>query len=180
MNYLNETWPTGFPSDWDTIKTVIELNGSWTDGSPRSAVISVKFKSLTIDMSAYNRPAAHGSLVDGSTITVTFPDDKTYTGQLHPPNTIRWSNGSAWTKIINTVIDLNGSWTDGSPRRAVISEKNTSLTIDMSDYDRPAAHGSIVNGSTITVTFPDDKTYTGNLQPPNTIRWSNGSAWTKV
>jgi hypothetical protein len=144
LNYPNEAWPAGFPPDWDTIKTVIELNGSWTDGSPRSAVISVKFKSLTIDMSAYNRPAAHGSIVDGSTITVTFPDDKTYTGQLHPPNTIRWSNGSAWTKIINTVIDLNGSWTDGSPRRAVISEKITSLTIDMSDYDRPAATGPLL------------------------------------
>ena len=81
-------------------------------------------------------------------------------------------------KTIGTVQGNN--IVDGSPRRAVISEKNTSLTIDMSDYDRPAAHGSIVNGSTITVTFPDDKTYTGNLQPPNTIRWSNGSAWTKV
>jgi hypothetical protein len=99
LNYLNETWPTGFPSDWDAIKTVIELNGSWTDGSPRRAVISEKIKSLTIDMSDYNRPAAHGSIVNGSTITVTFPDDKTYTGQLHPPNTIRWSNGSAWTKV---------------------------------------------------------------------------------
>jgi hypothetical protein len=52
--------------------------------------------------------------------------------------------------------------------------------IHMSDYDRPAANGSIVNGSTIKMTFPDDATYTGTLQPPNRIVWSNGSAWTKV
>jgi hypothetical protein len=78
------------------------------------------------------------------------------------------------------VLDLNGSWTDGSARKAVISEGVTSLTIDMSDYDRPVAHGSIAGGSVITVTFPDDATYTGTLQPPNKIRWSNGSAWTKV
>lgn len=81
---------------------------------------------------------------------------------------------------INTVIDLNGRWTDGSTRRAVISAAFTSLTIDMSAYNRPYAQGSIVDGSNITVTFPDDATYAGNLQPPNTIRWSNGSAWTKV
>jgi hypothetical protein len=82
-----------------TIKTVIDLNGRWTDGSSRSAVISAAFTSLTIDMSAYHRPAAHGSILDGSTITVTFPDDATYTGKLQPPNAIRWSNGSAWKKI---------------------------------------------------------------------------------
>jgi hypothetical protein len=82
-----------------TIHTVIDLNGRWTDGSPRSAVISAAFTSLTVDMSAYHRPAAHGSIVDGSTITVTFPDDATYTGKLQPPNLIRWSNGSAWRKI---------------------------------------------------------------------------------
>ncbi|MGB9180125.1 MAG: hypothetical protein WCB68_12835 [Pyrinomonadaceae bacterium] len=82
-----------------TIKTVIDVNGRWTDGSSQSAVISAAFTSLTVDMSAYHRPAAHGSIIDGSTITVTFPDDATYTGKLQPPNTIRWSNGSAWRKI---------------------------------------------------------------------------------
>jgi hypothetical protein len=179
LNYLNETWPPGFPADWDTINTVVNLNGNWTDGSPKSAAISVNFKSLAIDMSAFNRPAAHGSVVNGSTITATFPDDRTYTGQLQSPNTIRWSNGSAWTKIINTVMDLNGNWTDGSSRIAVIYEGPASIRIDMSDFDRPNAHGSIVNGSTITITFPDDTTYTGQLQSPNVIRWSNGSAWTK-
>jgi hypothetical protein len=59
------------------------------------------FKALTVDMSAFGRPTAHGTVVDGSSITVTFPDDKTYTGQLQSPNKIRWSNGSVWTKVIN-------------------------------------------------------------------------------
>lgn len=81
---------------------------------------------------------------------------------------------------INTVIDLNGRWTDGSSRNAIISAAFTSLTVDMSAFHRPAAHGSILNSSTISVSFPDDQTFTGTLQPPNTIRWSNGSAWTKV
>jgi hypothetical protein len=83
--------------------------------------------------------------------------------------------------VIQPAINLNGGWTDGSPRRAVISVVSTaSLTIDMSAHNRPAATGSIIDDSTIAVTFPDDATYLGELQPPNTIRWSNGSAWTKV
>jgi hypothetical protein len=178
-NYLDDGWPVGFPSDWNTINTVVNLNGNWTDGSSRSAAISVDFSSLKVDMSAFHRPTAKGSIVDSSTITVTFPDDKTYTGQLQSPNKIIWSNGSVWTKIINTVMDLNGSWTDGSARAAVIYEGPSSIKVDMSDYDRPNAHGSIVSVSTITITFPDDKTYTGQLQLPNKIIWSNGSVWTK-
>jgi hypothetical protein len=110
---------------------------------------------------------------------VTFPDDATYTGQLQAPDIIKWSNGSVWRKVINTVIDLNGNWTDGSSRTAVIYEGPKSITIDMSDFDRSNAHGSIIDGSHITVTFPDASTYTGELQTPATIRWSNGSAWTK-
>jgi hypothetical protein len=178
-NFKNDQWPTGFPPDWNAIHTVVNLNGNWTDGSPRSAVIAVDFSNLTLDMSAFNRPAAHGTIVNGSSIQVTFPDDKTYTGQLQAPNKIIWSNGSAWTKIINTVFDLNGSWTDGSARSAVIYEGPSSIRIDMSDYDRPDAHGSIVDASDIKITFPDDKTYTGQVQSPNKIRWSNGSVWTK-
>jgi hypothetical protein len=81
------------------INTLIDLNGRWASGGSPGPVISATFTSLTIDMSAYNRPSAHGAIVDGSTITVTFPDDKTYTGKLQLPNTIRWSNDSAWTKV---------------------------------------------------------------------------------
>ncbi len=81
---------------------------------------------------------------------------------------------------INTVVDLNGSWVAGGSQRAVISVASTFITVDMSAFRRPAAQGTILDPSTITVTFPDDKTYTGVLQPPKTLRWSNGSTWTKV
>jgi hypothetical protein len=83
-------------------------------------------------------------------------------------------------KVINTVINLNGRWAAGGTQSAVISVSSTSLTIDMSAYNRPSAYGSIRDGSTIMVTFPDDKTFTGKLEPSNTIRWSNGSAWRRV
>ena len=180
LRYLNDSWPTGFPPEWTPISTGLELTGLWTDGSAQRAVISRKPRSLTIDMSDFDRSAAQGSIVDFATIEVTFPDDATYTGTLESPNRIRWSNGTTWTKVVSTVLDLNGSWTAGTARRAIISEGRTNLTIDMSDFDRPAARGSIIDSSTIEVTFPGDTTHTGSLQSPNRIRWSNGTMWTKV
>jgi hypothetical protein len=129
-------------------------------------------------MSAFGRPTAHGTVNDNADITAMFPDDKTYAGRL-VGNAIEWSNGSQWTKVVNTLFDLNGSWSDGSPWIAIISEGPVALTVDMTDFDRPTAQGRIINSSTITVTFPDDQTYTGTLQGPKTIRWSNGSTWTR-
>ena len=178
LGYKTLSWPTMFPPDWTPIVTETNLNGSWTDGSTHSATISVSRRSFSIDMSAFGRPAAKGTIDGFAEITATFPDDTTYKGQL-VGNTIRWSNGSQWTKIINTALDLNGSWTDGSPWIAVIFEGRASLTVDMSDFDRPSAHGTILDSSNIKVTFPDDHTYTGVLESPKTIRWSNGSSWTK-
>jgi hypothetical protein len=178
MGYTTDFGTITFPSDWTPIVTVPDLNGHWTDGSPRNAVISVSRRSFSIDMSAFRRPTANGTIDNSANITAVFPDDKTYTGQL-VGNAIKWSNGSQWTKVVNTAFDLNGSWSDGSPWIAVISEGPVALTVDMSDFDRPTAQGKIIDSSTITVTFPDDRAYTGNLISPRTIRWSNGSAWTK-
>jgi hypothetical protein len=179
LRYKTDTWPTTFPPDWQMIVTAVNLNGSWTDGSSRSAAISVTRRSFSIDMSAFGRPVANGTVNGFSEITATFPDDKTYTGQLTQPNTITWSNGSRWTKIVNTVFDLNGIWSDGGPWVAVIHEAHGSLIVDMSDFDRPTAQGKVLGSSTITMTFPDAQTYTGTLLSPTTIRWSNGSAWTR-
>ena len=172
-------WPPVFPPEWTAMITILNLNGDWTDGSTRSAAISTDINELKVDMSKFNRPAAKGMVTGYGSIEVTFPDDRTYSGELVGPGTIRWSNNSAWTKIVNTVMDLNGSWTDGSERSAVIYEGASAIKVDMSDYDRPNASGSIVDGSTISVKFPDDQTYTAQLQAPNTIRWSNGSVWTR-
>ena len=173
-------WTTvTFPADFAPIVTEVSLNGDWTDGSSRNAVISVRLRTLSIDMSAFGRPAASGTVDGYQQITAVFPDDRSYTGQL-VGNSIHWSNGSQWQKVINTAFDLNGSWTDGSsPWVAVIFAGPVSLTVDMSDYERPNASGHIIDSSTITVTFPDDHAYTGTLIAPNKIRWSNGSAWTK-
>ena len=81
------------------VPTLIDLNGTWKSGGVPGPVISVTGPSIAVDMSAYKRPMASGTIVDKSDITVTFPDDHTYTAKLQLPNVILWSNHSAWTKV---------------------------------------------------------------------------------
>jgi hypothetical protein len=50
-------------------------------------------------LSAFERPAAQGFIVDVSRIIVAFPDDQAFTGRLQLPGKIVWSNNSTWTKV---------------------------------------------------------------------------------
>jgi hypothetical protein len=52
----------------------------------------------SFDMSAFNRRDARGQFFDPYFITVKFPDDATFTGELLTTNRIKWSNGSVWAK----------------------------------------------------------------------------------
>ena len=49
-------------------------------------------------MSAYHCPG-FVLIIDVNDITVSFTDDKTYSGKLQAPGTILWSNNSSWTKV---------------------------------------------------------------------------------
>ena len=80
--------------------TLIDLNGKWTAGDNNSAVISQSGTNLTIDMSAFGRPFAYGSILNDSAIAIIFPDAQSYNGILVPPDQIEWSNNSTWTKEI--------------------------------------------------------------------------------
>ena len=98
-NNLAQEFSQEFPGDWP----VVDVNGRWTDGSTRSAVIYAGLGSMVIDMSAFNRPVARGRVFGGCFIDVNFPDDATFTGEVLPcfdpnPARIKWSNGSIWTK----------------------------------------------------------------------------------
>jgi phospholipase C len=164
-----------------SIQTVLDLRGAWASGGVAGPFISVTGNSISIDMSASHRPTAHGSVLENTQISINFPDDKTYTGVLQAPNVIKWSNNSTWTKVaaIETVIDLNGQWMSGGVLGPKITVHGNSISIDMSALKRPTAAGTLVNSSQISVKFPDDKAYSGVLQKPGTIRWSNNSTWTK-
>lgn len=80
------------------------------------------------------------------------------------------------------VIDLNGAWAYNGqigPYIYVYGEGN-SLFVDMSLYSRPDGFGNILDAKTLSVVFPDDSDYTGTLESPTRIRWSNGTVWTKL
>lgn len=79
---------------------LIDLNGRWAAGDNHTAVISQSNTNLTIDMSAFDRPSAYGSILNDSTIAIIFPDDESYNGKLIPPDKIEWSNNSTWKKEI--------------------------------------------------------------------------------
>jgi hypothetical protein len=76
-----------------------ELGGLWYWGGLPGPRISVSGNNLTVDMSAYRRPTASGTILGPNQIRVTFPDDNTFTGTLSSnPARINWSNNTVWTK----------------------------------------------------------------------------------
>lgn len=160
---------------------LFDLDGTWTDYGATRPVISTANGAVVVDMSAANRPTATGTVIDASTISVTFPDDATYTGRLEGTNLIRWSNGSTWEKVYTgpMLINLYGDFTDGLYRSGVW-QVNGFIDVTMTDSHRPDAHGFAISASTILITFTDDATYAGRLQAPDTINWSNGTAWRSV
>lgn len=83
-------------------------------------------------------------------------------------------------QAVTPVFDLNGAYTDGGSSRPIISNVNDILTVDMSSQGRPTAHGIVVNGDTILITFRDTGTHGAKLQAPGAIRWSDGTVWTRV
>ena len=60
---------------------------------------SVKGNALSVDMSAFHRPTAHGSRHQPIDDQHDVSDDRTNTSRLESPNVIRWSDGSFWTKL---------------------------------------------------------------------------------
>jgi hypothetical protein len=85
-------------SSFVRIRPIVPLDGVWRYGGRPGPVISTQGNLITVDMSAFRRPVAHGSILNSSDITVSFPDDKTYRGRLRPPGTIEWSNASVWSR----------------------------------------------------------------------------------
>jgi hypothetical protein len=162
------------------VAPAFSLSGPWTDNGMSKPVITASSTgSILVDMSALHRPNATGTVVSSRSISITFPDAGTIAGTLESPNIIRWSNGSTWEKVFTgaTVFNLNGDiWSPG----VSTDDSNGFLTVEMSNLNRPDAVGFVINSTTISVTFPDDATYTATIDPSGTgsLDWSNGSTWT--
>ena len=171
------------------ITTVVNLNGAWASGGITGPFISVSGNAISVDMSAYQRPFAAGSVLDNSNIKVTFGDDNTYTAKLVAGRTalsdeILWSNGSGWTRAslpVTTLVDLNGHWVGTGTSTPVmnVSVSGRSISIVM-PAGRQKASGYVLDFADIFVDFPDEAAHTGRLVLPNKIQWSNNSTWQKL
>jgi hypothetical protein len=91
---------------------------------------------------------------------------------------------------VQPVFALGGTWSYGGTPGPVVGCQGNLITIDMSAYPglpgrpqtktRATAGGLILDKNDIWVYFPDDNAYTGRLQAPNLIVWSNNSEWVKT
>lgn len=82
----------------NTVWQALNFAGQWKyDGLP-GPIVEQTGRSLKVNMAAYRRPTATGTLIGSSQARVTFPDDATFTGTLVSPTCIRWSNGTVWTR----------------------------------------------------------------------------------
>jgi hypothetical protein len=170
-----------------------DLTGDWVMENSTGPFLTVTDVNgaLTVDMSPLGRPRATGTVTTSTTLSMTFPDDTTYTATLRElgsyVNEIAWSNGSFWLKVYTGPLQFSLNGVKWSPGGAVTSDSNGRLTIDMSALGRPNASGYVFFSDFIVVNFPDDQVYIGQLEPDGSIAWGpggfiwtpGGSVWTQ-
>jgi hypothetical protein len=114
-----------------TITPIFALGGKYAAGGVTGPVISVSGNHISVDMSAYHRPNAYGTIVNPTQVAITFPDASSYTGTLVAPGTINFNNNSSWTKVAAPVIVVGappimapiGGGPGHSPGTPVLSQK---------------------------------------------------------
>lgn len=154
-------------------------------GNGTGLVLAPDRTSLHVTM-PYGRPNAYGVCRDGN-IGVNFPDDGPVSGRFDG-TTIRWSNATTWTRT-EDAQDIGPQEPSGSPGLCnglsgiyndgivlVVGGPARDVHVSMGG-GRPEAYGRC-NRRGLTVTFPDDRTFTGRFDGRQ-IRWSNGTVWAR-
>jgi hypothetical protein len=94
-------------SSFATITPNFDINGKYTAGGAPGPIVHLSGNSISVDMSAYHRPTATGTLITNATAQITFSDDKTvpngtYTVAIIAPGTLKFQqNNSTWVKSAN-------------------------------------------------------------------------------
>lgn len=155
------------------------LTGNWTDYGPARPSIINNGNNIVVNMSYAGRPTAFGTVTGPSTIVVRFPDAGTFTATVPRSGSIRWSDGTIWTKVYTgpTVVDINGTWLDPVSVQDITNTGGYLRIVFRNG--RPNGVGFVGNASTIQVTFPDDATYLGTIDPAGYIHWSNNTSWSR-
>jgi len=124
-------------------------------------------------------------LIEGSSIVKAFTYAALQAKGTPDPHSVPWvtrprkrgtdSKDGKDSKVKGS-LDLSGCW--GDEGSSITQSSSGALEITMGS--RPNASGSFTSPTTISVTFPDDATYTGTVNSSGTlISWSNGTAWRK-
>jgi hypothetical protein len=109
------------------ITPVFDLNGKYTAGGAPGPIIHLSGNIISVDMSAYHRPSATGTLILPTYGRITFPDDKsvpngTYDVYFTAPNTVAFQqNKSTWQKTAN----LEGTLVMSIPANVIAAETET-------------------------------------------------------
>jgi hypothetical protein len=192
---VNEVGPAADGTETST--PVIYINLTDTQGSFTGQWFFVaegaQNQMLSVALTAMNSNRQVEVATSYVPITVVgFPNRPGQTDRLLPagpvqyPSITRMYLSTVSAALISPVMDLNGTWNYGGNPGPIISTNGNYILIDMSAMHQDAATGSFTSRSEIVVYFPGynnnppANTYTGILQPPNTIQWSNNSVWTKA
>jgi hypothetical protein len=160
----------------------LELNGTWTEFGIECPTVTVVNDRVLVDMSFARRPDATGTVLDATTILVTFPDAGTFLGVLRTPTFLCWSNGSSWQKVFTgpQIFDLQGAWVDRNNQLvAHVRQGHGHVGLELRGSG-PRGVAFATGASTIRATFPGDVRRLGTLEAPNLVRWSDGGLWRRT
>lgn len=111
--------------------------------------------------------------VQGATLSATC---KTMAGASVPTTLNLDENIANLNGVLSYVASCNGlnGFTNGASTITVAADGKT---VSVAMGSRPTASGTC-SGNTLTVNFPDDRSYNGTFDGTS-IRWNNNTTWTK-
>lgn len=157
-------------------------------GNVTSIIVGEDGETVNVTMTA-DRAPAYGTC-SGSNLTVNFADVGAVVSGTFDGSTIHWSNGTSWTEVesghahgtdgftsptTGACSGLSGYY--GNVTSIIVGQDGETVNVHLDD-GRPNAYGTC-SGNHLTVDFADFNTVVSGVIDGNTIRWSNGTTWTK-
>ncbi len=159
-----------------------DLGGTWTDSEGNK--ISVEQKGMDLRATMESKTGrrywqrADGQII-GNRITLSFPTGD-LTATIRNPNTLGWSNGSAWTRGNATTLSLTGFYVDGNGDRIQILQPHGKVIAHMRSHAGlkywQMATGR-VEEDTLILNFPTQQLTATILQNGESLRWCNQTTW---
>ena len=157
-------------------QTPPSIGGAWTcAGRPTS--ISQDAGGRLVFTNEYGQKSS-GSFANATTVIATDWEGGLRGALQDNGNTIRWANGTAWSRsAASTTTTLAGAWTSAG-RPASISQDAGGRLVFTNEYGQKSS-GSFANATTVIATDWEGGLRGALQDNGNTIRWANGTAWSR-